>query len=158
VEAVVGSHIEGFEEFDEPRSAALPTITGPAVVAASWFAPAGRAVPLAPETRRLTHGDRTVAWVIPAGDRFDPGSTAGRPLAIEGVLLSGTYSLLDALDQLLLEDCAPFRSRGSTPAGGTILGEAADVVSLGALVEPGVVFDVRSGPIVLDAGAEVRAG
>jgi UDP-N-acetylglucosamine diphosphorylase/glucosamine-1-phosphate N-acetyltransferase len=157
-EATLGSHAEGFHESDEPPSSDPSAITGPAVVAASWFAPAGRAVPLAPETRRLVHGDVTIAWVLAAGERFDPTTTRGRAVAVDGVLLAGTYSLLDALEKLLVDDCAVFRSRGATPAGATILGDPADVISIGANVEPGVVFDVRPGPVVLEAGAEVRSG
>jgi len=156
--AILGSHVEGFHESDEPPSGDPSAISGPAVVAASWFAPAGRAVPLAPETRRLVCNDATVAWVVPAGERFDPTSTRGRAVAVDGVVLAGTYSLLDALEKLLIEDCAVFRGRGATPAQALILGEPADVVSLGATVEPGVVFDVRPGPVVLEKGAEVRSG
>lgn len=156
--AIYGSHVEGFHESDEPPTAALPILTGPAVVAASWFAPAERAVPLAPETRRLVHGDATVGWIVPPGERFDPASSRGRTVAVDGVLLAGTYSLLDALETLLVEDCAAFRGRGSSPPDALVLGDPADVVSLGAVVEPGVLFDVRPGPIVLEAGAEVRSG
>jgi UDP-N-acetylglucosamine diphosphorylase/glucosamine-1-phosphate N-acetyltransferase len=155
---ILGAHVEGFHESDEPPASDASALTGPAVVAASWFAPAGRAVPLAPDTRRLVCNDVTVAWVVPPGERFDPTSTRGRAVAVDGVLLAGTFSLLEALEKLVAEDCAAFRSRGATPAGALILGNPADVVSLGATVEPGVVFDVRPGPVVLEAGAEVRSG
>ena len=39
-----------------------------------------------------------------------------------------------------------------------MLGDPGDVICLGAAVEPGVVFDVRHGPVVLDEGVEVRHG
>lgn len=157
-QGILGVHIDGFQELDEPPVSARSTVTGPAVVAASWFAPAARAIALAPEARRLVHGDDTVAWIVPAGERFEPGNTRGRAVRVDGVMLAGTYSLLGALDQLLVEDCAAYRGRGSTPGGGLVLGDAAEIVSLGAVVEPGVVFDVRHGPVVLEAGAEVRSG
>ncbi len=157
-EGIFGAHIDGFQEFDEPPSSTLPALTGPAVVAASWFAPAPRAIPLAAETRRLVHNDATVAWIVPAGERFEPGNSRGRAVPLDGVPLAGTHSLLDALERLLVEDCAAFRGRGSAPPDAVILGNPAEVVSLGAAVEPGVVFDVRPGPVVLDAGAEVRSG
>ena len=38
------------------------------------------------------------------------------------------------------------------------LGDPGDVLILSELVEPGVVFDVRAGAIVIEDGAEVRAG
>jgi UDP-N-acetylglucosamine diphosphorylase/glucosamine-1-phosphate N-acetyltransferase len=155
---IVGTQAEGFHESDEPTTLALSEISGPAVVAASWFAPTAQAIPLASGTRRLVHDEATVAWILPPGERFDRASTRGRAVAVNGVRLAGTYSLLDALEKLLLEDCTAFRGRGSSPAGALILGDSADVISLDASVEPGVVFDARSGPIVLEAGVEVRHG
>jgi UDP-N-acetylglucosamine diphosphorylase/glucosamine-1-phosphate N-acetyltransferase len=157
-EGILGTHIDGFHEFDEPPSSAPLALTGPAVVAASWFAPAARAIPLAAETRRLVHDDATVAWIVPPGERFERESARGRAVPVDGVPLAGTHSLLDALEKLLVEDCAAFRGRGSAPADAVVLGDRAEVVSLGAAVEPGVVFDVRSGPVVLEAGVEVRSG
>jgi UDP-N-acetylglucosamine diphosphorylase/glucosamine-1-phosphate N-acetyltransferase len=155
---ILGAHAEGFHEADEPPTTAPAALTGPAVVVTSAFAPSGRAIPLAPDARRLVHGDAAVGWIVPAGERFDPGSTRGRELPVEGQPLAGTYSLLDALEHLLGEDCAVFRGRGAAPAGALVLGDAADVVTQGAAVEPGVVFDVRSGPVVLEAGSEIRSG
>lgn len=155
---ILGAHAEGFHEADEPPTTAPAVLTGPAVVVASSFAPTGRAIPLAPDARRLVHGDTQVGWIVPAGERFDPGSARGRELSIEGEPLAGTYSLLDALERLLGDDCAVFRGRGAAPAGALILGDPADVVAQGAVVEPGVVFDVRGGPVVLEAGSEIRSG
>ena len=155
---ILGAHAAQFHEFDEPTTVDPSAIAGPAIVAASWFAPTAHAIPLASETRRLVHDDATVAWIVPAGERFDQANTRGRSVSIDGVHLAGAYSLLDALEQLLLEDCAAFRGRGSSPAGALVLGDSADVISLGADVEPGVVFDTRPGPVVLDQGVEVRHG
>ena len=155
---ILGAHAEGFHEADEPPTTTPAALTGPAVVVTSAFAPSGRAIPLAPDARRLVHGDSPVGWIVPAGERFDPGSTRGRELPVEGQPLAGTYSLLDALERLLGEDCAVCRGRGAAPAGALVLGDAADVVTQGAAVEPGVVFDVRSGPVVLEAGSEIRSG
>ena len=39
-----------------------------------------------------------------------------------------------------------------------MLGNSAHVIVLGATVEPGVVFDVRQGAVIVDQGAEVRSG
>lgn len=155
---ILGAHAEGFHEADEPPTTVPAALTGPAVVVTSAFAPSGRAIPLAPDARRLVHGDSPVGWIVPAGERFDPGSARGRELPVEGQPLAGTCSLLDALERLLGEDCAVFRGRGAAPAGALVLGDAADVVTQGAAVEPGVVFDVRSGPVVLETGSEIRSG
>jgi UDP-N-acetylglucosamine diphosphorylase/glucosamine-1-phosphate N-acetyltransferase len=44
------------------------------------------------------------------------------------------------------------------PEGSLVLGDPTHLVSLGARVEPGVVFDLRQGAVVLDQGSEVRSG
>src|SRR5205814_9736559 len=44
------------------------------------------------------------------------------------------------------------------PPGSAVLGDPAAIALRDAAVEPGVVFDVRNGPVVLESGAEVRAG
>ena len=50
-------------------------------------------------------------------------------------------------------DCADFRgAERRVPDGSVVLGDPAQVVVLGAEVEPGVVFDVRHGAVVLDQG------
>jgi hypothetical protein len=155
---IIGAHTEGFHEADEPPCTAPAPITGPAVVVSSAFAPAIAAIPLGPDARRLSYGNTVVGWIVPAGERFDPAGTRGRELPIEGVPLPGAYALLDALDRLLPDDCAVFRGRGEAPDGALVLGDPSDVVAQGATIEPGVVFDVRPGPVVVEAGAEVRSG
>jgi len=155
---IIGAQVEGFHEADEPPVAAPHPVDGPAIVVSSTFAPSGRAIGLTPDVRRLLHGDATVGWVVPAGKRFDPSGTGGPELPIEGLPLAGSSTLLDALDRLLRDDCATFRGRGAAPAGALVLGDPTDVVSLNAVVEPGVVFDVRAGPIVLEPGAEIQSG
>src|SRR6185436_4474196 len=40
----------------------------------------------------------------------------------------------------------------------TVIGDPADVVLLGAMVEPGVVFDVRKGAVVVEQRAYVKSG
>jgi UDP-N-acetylglucosamine diphosphorylase/glucosamine-1-phosphate N-acetyltransferase len=155
---ILGTDAEGFHEADEPPISTSSAITGPAVVVSSTFAPAGRVLPLAAGARRLVHDDQAVGWILPAGARFDAADTRGQALPVDGLPLAGAYGLLDALERLLKDDCAAFRGRGSAPAGVLVLGDAGDVVTQGAAVEPGVIFDVRAGPVVLEAGAEVRSG
>jgi UDP-N-acetylglucosamine diphosphorylase/glucosamine-1-phosphate N-acetyltransferase len=79
---------------------------------------------------------------------------------VDGVLLRGAHDLVTALEKLLGADCADFRAAPSTgvPEGSIVLGDPADVICLRASVEPGVVFDVRHGPVVIEEGAEVLSG
>ena len=155
--SIQGAHCAGFTDDDEPPVKAAPAFRGPAVVVVSWFAPAVEGIRLAPKTRRLVHAGEIVGWVLADGAESLPEN--GSEQEVDGVLLAGAWSLLDARDRLLRADCESFRRGGSPTLEGThVFGNPADVVSLGATVEPGVVFDVRNGPVVLDRGAEVRHG
>lgn len=158
-EALLGEHASGFKEGGEPPTIPVGAIEGPAVVGAAWFAPTG--VPLAPgDASRLTHARETVGWVVPEGERWEGAHERGEGTEIDGVPLRGAYDLLTALEQLLPADCADFLAapRDPVPEGSLILGDPANVVSLGAHIEPGVVFDVRHGAVVLEEGVEVRSG
>jgi UDP-N-acetylglucosamine diphosphorylase/glucosamine-1-phosphate N-acetyltransferase len=155
--SIVGAHCADFSEDDEPRVDHAPAFRGPAIVAASWFAPAGDPIRLTPKTRRLVHAGEVVGWVLADGAAELPES--GSELEVDGVLLVGTWSLLDARDRLLGADCERLRRAGAaTVEGAVIFGDPADAVVLGAAIEPGVVFDVRNGPVVLDREVEVRHG
>ena len=157
---LLGNHAAGFFEGDEPAMVNGTDIVGPALVAASWFAPTG--VPIAPEpgVRRLVHGGESVGWLLAKGERWKGPHEAGATLTIEGVRLHGAYDLLTALEELLIADCADFMvaPHPGVPPGSLVLGDPTHVISLGALVEPGVVFDVRQGMVVMDQGSEVRSG
>ncbi|HEX5387619.1 MAG TPA: putative sugar nucleotidyl transferase [Gemmatimonadales bacterium] len=168
--SIVGNHCAGFREDNEPPCTARP-VPGPAIVAASWFAPAapagGKPLDLAPDTRRLEHAGTTIGWVVPAGEEFAPSAAfaasrepAPAPAAsVDGLLLAGTHSLLDALDRFLGEDCADAADRAdSLPPGAVVFGDPAQIRVSAAAIEPGVVFDVRHGAVVVETGAEVRHG
>jgi UDP-N-acetylglucosamine diphosphorylase / glucose-1-phosphate thymidylyltransferase / UDP-N-acetylgalactosamine diphosphorylase / glucosamine-1-phosphate N-acetyltransferase / galactosamine-1-phosphate N-acetyltransferase len=155
--AIVGAHCAGFSEDDEPPVHEASAFRGPGVVAASWFAPVLEPIRIAPKTRRLIHHGAVVGWVLPDGANALPDT--GAEQEVEGVLLAGAWSLLDARDRLLRDDCERLRGSGSgAPDEALVFGSRSDVVNLGASLEPGVVFDVRGGPVVLDRGAEVRYG
>ena len=146
-----------------PPVRAPAPIDGPAVVAASWFAPTGdRIAELEHGTavRRLAHRGTTVAWLVPAGERWEGPQERGDAVEVEGLLLRGSFDLVTALERFLCEDCTDFRGASSSgvPEGSVVLGDPADVIVMGAAVEPGVVFDVRQGAVVLEAGVEVRHG
>jgi UDP-N-acetylglucosamine diphosphorylase / glucose-1-phosphate thymidylyltransferase / UDP-N-acetylgalactosamine diphosphorylase / glucosamine-1-phosphate N-acetyltransferase / galactosamine-1-phosphate N-acetyltransferase len=157
--ALLGSHAAGFSEGDEPPIRAVTPIEGPAIIGAAWFAPTG--APIEPgKARRFVYGDETVGWVVPAGERWEGPHERGADALIDGVPLRGTFDLLTALEVLLPADCADFLAapNDGVPVGSVVLGDPTHVISLGANVEPGVVFDLRNGAVVLDQGAEVRSG
>ena len=161
--AILGAHVDGFSEGDEPAVRPVGALDGPAVIAASWFAPTGD--PIAGLEggglqRRLAHHGTTVGWVVPPGERWTGAHDRGDATEVDGVLLRGSFDLVTALERFLPEDCLDFREAPSNgvPEGSIVLGDPADVIVMGAVVEPGVVFDVRPGPVVLEAGVEVRHG
>jgi UDP-N-acetylglucosamine diphosphorylase/glucosamine-1-phosphate N-acetyltransferase len=158
--AIVGGPAPDFHEGFEPPMAFAGTITGPAVIASSCFAPAGGAVEPPPDTRRLTHDGATVGWILPANARWQDATDQGPGLEIPGRLLHGSHDLLTALEQFLASDCLGFATGDAdpVPSGSIVLGDPSLVRCRGALVEPGVVFDARAGAIVLEAGVEVRHG
>ena len=161
VAAILGTHCLDFCDTGSPPVMPPVPVEGPAIVAASWFAPSGLAVELAPDTRRLTHDDQTVAWIVPEGESWSGAEdVSGRAQPVDGLVLHGSFDLLTALEHLLVPDCADFLAEESDPIpdGVVIIGDPAEVVLLGASVEPGVIFDTRGGVIVLEAGVEVRAG
>jgi UDP-N-acetylglucosamine diphosphorylase/glucosamine-1-phosphate N-acetyltransferase len=158
--AILGDHAAGFIESDEPQIRALAPIDGPAIIGAAWFAPTGAPLTPTAATRRLVHREETVGWVVPPGERWNGPHEKGAGLEIDGLPLRGTYDLLAALEQLLPADCADFlvAPRDGVPEGSVVLGDPSHLVCLGATVEPGVVFDVRQGTVVIDQASEIRSG
>ena len=158
--ALLGDHVEGFAEEDAPPVQPVTEVQGPAIVGAAWFAPSGARIEPAGGTRRLVHQGATVGWVVPTGERWRGANDDGPAAPIDGLVLRGAWELIGALERFLAEDCADLAlaPRDPVPEGSLVLGDPGSVIVRGAAVEPGVVFDVRHGAIVLEAGVEVRHG
>jgi UDP-N-acetylglucosamine diphosphorylase/glucosamine-1-phosphate N-acetyltransferase len=157
---VMGRHAAGFRDVDSADVIPPGRVTGPAIVARSDFAPAGHNLDFETGPRRLTHGDHTVAWFVGEGESWDAPHQEGEALPVEGILLAGAWDLITALEHLLAADCTDALAAGPDPIpdGAIVLGDPGDIASFGALIEPGVVFDVRRGVVVLEEGVEVRSG
>jgi hypothetical protein len=158
--ALLGEHAAGFVDGDEPTCQPVGNIVGPALVAAAWFAPTGVPIDPGPGVRRLVHQSESVGWLLSDGERWSGPHGNGPGQEVQGIRLRGTYDLLRALEELLIADCADFMvaPHPGIPEGSLVLGDPTHLVSLGARVEPGVVFDLRQGAVVLDQGSEVRSG
>jgi UDP-N-acetylglucosamine diphosphorylase/glucosamine-1-phosphate N-acetyltransferase len=156
---VMGDHVNCFADVEAAPLIEPGPIAGPAVVVRSDFAP-GSAVEFAAGVRRLMHGQRTVGWIVPEGETWQGEHDTGPAAEIGGLSLHGTWELLTALEQLLPDDCAGAAGTNPdpVPAGSLVLGDATQVACFGATVEPGVVFDVRQGAIVLEEGVRVLSG
>src|SRR5207249_1924042 len=107
-----------------------------------------------------THEGATVGWWIPAGSTWDGAHDQGSGVELDGLLLRGAYDLVTALEHFLHADAADFTVEEGDPLpdGCTVIGDPADVVLLGATVEPGVTFDVREGAVVVEQRAYVKCG
>jgi UDP-N-acetylglucosamine diphosphorylase/glucosamine-1-phosphate N-acetyltransferase len=158
--AIVTPHASGFHEGFEPPCQTKVSGSGPVILASSSFAPTGVPIELAAQTRRLTHAGKTVAWLVADAARWDGPNDEGPSQEVDGLPLRGTFDLITALDRFLVADCLGFAAGtvDPVPAASIVLGDPGIIFCRGAAVEPGVVFDTRSGAIVLEAGVEVRHG
>ncbi|HUK19940.1 MAG TPA: hypothetical protein VLV45_00110 [Gemmatimonadales bacterium] len=152
-------HLSGFAESGVPPVSASRPAAGPAIIASSTFAPRGTAPRLPAGPFRLVCGGVTVGWGVGAGEQWTgpkPGATA---VEVPGIVLHGVHDVVRVLESLLKEDLlALLGDSDPVPHGSVVLGDPAAVAVHAGSIEPGVVFDTRDGPIVLEPGVEVRGG
>ena len=152
-------HLAGFSEPGVPSVEPRRPVAGPAVIGSSTFAPRGLAGPLPDAPARLVHDGITVGWAVPGGSTWTGPVAHAQAVSVDGVLLRGVHDLVRALEQLLRDDVLKLLGDSDpVPKGSTVLGDPAWISLREAAVEPGVVFDTRNGPVVLEGGVEVRAG
>jgi UDP-N-acetylglucosamine diphosphorylase/glucosamine-1-phosphate N-acetyltransferase len=153
-------HLHSFVELECPTVMASKPVTGPALVGRSNFAPTGFKPDLPETAACLVNDDETVGWWIPAGTTWAGPDEDWPAIELEGVLLHGAYDALTATEHLLSADVADFvhGDRDEIPDGCLIVGDPAEVIILGATVEPGTVFDVRKGAIVLEDHCYIKSG
>lgn len=151
-------HLHAFVEDDVPPVQAVGPVDGPALIGRSAFAPSGVPLELGAAPMRLAHEGATVGWWVPRGARWTGPTDDGDAIDVDGVPLHGAFDLITALELFLVADVADFtREPGDQiPDGCVVIGDPHDVVVLGATVEPGTVFDVRQGAVVLEQHAYVR--
>lgn len=158
-ELFAAPHLTGFEEPGVPPVTARHRVNGPAVIGSSTFAPIGVAPDLPAVPARLVSHGVTVGWAIPGGATWDGPLADARAVEVPGIVLHGVFDLIPALQRLLPDDTrAMLGESDPVPAGSTVIGDPAALALHEAVVEPGVVFDVSHGPVVVDSGVEIRAG
>jgi UDP-N-acetylglucosamine diphosphorylase/glucosamine-1-phosphate N-acetyltransferase len=153
-------HLRAFTEDGVPPVRERSRVSGPAVVGRSDFAPSGVAPELGGAPARLVNDGTTVGWWVPEGADWDGEDSGSATAEIDGLLLAGAHDLVTALEHFLPPDAADFtrETNDGVAEGCTVIGDPADVVVLGATVEPGVVFDVREGPVIVEQHAYVTSG
>lgn len=157
---VMGSHVTDFADVDTAPVVEAGPVHGPAVVARSDFAPASLPLDFSAHPERLTHDGTSVAWFVGEGETWTAPHEEGDAAEVGGLLLAGTWDLITALEHLLAPDCAEALAAGPDPIpdGVIIIGDPGEIACYDAVVEPGVVFDLRKGAVVLEEGVEVRSG
>ncbi|HEU5261446.1 MAG TPA: putative sugar nucleotidyl transferase [Gemmatimonadales bacterium] len=152
-------HLAGFVEPGVPPVTARHPVTGPAIIGSSTFAPRGIAPAFPDGAFRLSCKGVTVGWGVGPGATWNGPQPHAAAVEVSGLVLHGVYDVLPALDQLLAEDLAVLvGDSDAIPRGCTVIGDPGLLALRGAAVEPGVVFDTRAGPVVLESGVDVRAG
>lgn len=159
VTGFIARHAAGPRLTGKTPIVAPDAVQGPCWVADATFCPK---MPMRPigGAKRLLHASRAVAWWLDPGENWDGRHDDGDGLVVEGLRLKGSWCLLEALEQFLFNDTlmALEAGTGPLPEGSIVLGNAGAIAIRGATVEPGVVFDVRKGAIILEKGVEVRSG
>jgi UDP-N-acetylglucosamine diphosphorylase/glucosamine-1-phosphate N-acetyltransferase len=152
-------HLRAFVEQGVPPVGERREVTGPALIGRSDFAPSGVALELGHRPACLVNDGETVGWWVPEGATWEPEDAGWAAIEIEGLLLRGAHDLVTALEHFLPPDAADFtrEANDGVADGCTVIGDPADVIVLGGSIEPGVVFDVRDGPVIVEQHAYVAS-
>jgi UDP-N-acetylglucosamine diphosphorylase/glucosamine-1-phosphate N-acetyltransferase len=158
------AHLRDYTEADAPLVLPHPDATlEPRLVVRSAFVPApdfAVEMPAAP-VRFVDGTGATVGAALPEGVAWPglPLPAAWPSVSVPGILLEGAWRLVADLPAVLQADLAAVAASHvpQVPDGCTVLGDPARVFAGEAAVEPHVVFDVRTGPVWLGRGVEVRA-
>lgn len=172
---LTGTHLLGFDEPGAPPVLELGTVPREhdIIFLSSRAVLAWGSRPLAPltEPTLLRVGVTPCGWYAPAGSEFPqpdfflgPGASqgaaarGGAELEVQGVVLERPWQLISQnADQITRDVLALFPTppRYEPGPGIHILGSAPLVVAQNASIEPGVVLDLRHGPIWIDEGARI---
>jgi UDP-N-acetylglucosamine diphosphorylase/glucosamine-1-phosphate N-acetyltransferase len=151
-------HLAGFAEPGMPPVMPRRAVTGPAVIGSSTFAPLGVAPELPSVPVRLVSHGITVGWGVPPGVMWEGPQPQTQAIEVPGVVLHGSFDLIPALGRLLPDDLrAMLGESDPVPAGSIVIGDPAALELHEAQIEPGVVFDVSHGPVVVESGVEIRS-
>jgi UDP-N-acetylglucosamine diphosphorylase/glucosamine-1-phosphate N-acetyltransferase len=157
-DGVIAGHTAEALDVDAAPVVPVTDVVGPAWVVDARSAPTLDTVAPSPADGRLTMRGRTVAWTLADGQAWSGPHEDGAGREIDGILMTQAADLLDGIEALLPGDIAhtspPTRD---IPSGSIVLGSPDQVSLRDAIIEPGVVFDTRNGPIAIDH-AEVRHG
>jgi UDP-N-acetylglucosamine diphosphorylase/glucosamine-1-phosphate N-acetyltransferase len=154
--------------FDEAGAAPVRGIEevppGPSVLLSSRVALETQAVDFPDRPATILVNGQVVGWLQLEGGApseewlRDPASAPMRKTTIEleGRVLGHPWDLVAHNEQRMARDVAELWPGDASAPGTLRIGEHALSLAEGAVVEPGVHLDLRTGPIRLDAGARVE--
>ena len=160
--------LRGFDEADAPSTldgAAADATPGERILLSSRCALELEQPPLPNGPARLVVQGRTAGWILAEGAPLpleawrldtDAASTTEAPtVELRGELLSAPWELVRRNPDRVARDIEHLWTNTGTPEGVHRIGQGTLSLGAGAIVEPGVVVDLRGGPVRLDDG--VRA-
>lgn len=159
------AHLAGFDEPGAPAVAADPPGDGDRVFLCVRAALEPLAAPLPTrDVTRVLVGGAAAGWVIPRGAAAPPPdalrtlSDAARGPSVElaGELLDRPWHLMAKNAGRVAADAARSGVPPSRPAGAHVVGGHPILLEEDAAIEPGVVVDVRGGPVWLGSGARAE--
>lgn len=161
---LAGEALRGFEEPGAPPCLAVeePGNDGHRLLLSSRFVPDGAPVEWPAGPAVVSSGATPVGVRAPPGTPLPPGLAEGHypegwpSVAVEGRVLASAWELMARNRERLRADGARF-PESALPAGVHRVGDGVISVAPGAVVEAGVVLDTTGGPVMLEAGARVRA-
>ena len=164
---VSASALVTFEEEGAAPGVALDQIARdrPVILLSSRVVPDLQNVDLPNDPARITVEGAPAGWIVPPGAELpsepsilDPGSDAGDALELEldGMMLERPWDLVARNGAQVRTDAPTMPSLGVVPSGVVVVGDGTISLGEGAEVEPGVTFDTRKGPIVLDRCVRVE--
>jgi UDP-N-acetylglucosamine diphosphorylase/glucosamine-1-phosphate N-acetyltransferase len=160
-------HLAGFDERDAPPVLDSAPSDGDRVFLCARAALERATAPLAVQRGAVTAlqvGGRAAGWLVPAGVAA-PGPDAWRALSapvagptidLGGELLARPWDLMAGNAARVAADAAATVGPDARPPGAHVIGTHRVLLEEGAEVEPGVVLDVRSGPIWLGKRTRVE--
>ena len=120
------------------------------------------------EPRDLRVADEIVGRLVPAGSPAPDAEWIAKPtaapdheaVAIAGRVIENVWELVSGnRDQLILDLTREIDRDWQRPAASAaIVGGSPVLLAPDVRIEPGVVFDTREGPVLLDRGVEARSG
>ncbi|MEZ4414199.1 MAG: putative sugar nucleotidyl transferase [Gemmatimonadota bacterium] len=166
-----GEEMVGFSEVGAPRGLRFSDLETPCLLLCSRVVldtSSPEAWEPTPGLTPLEVGGRLAGWRVGPDTKvpapasladLEPAPSAGAPIQLRGGWIENPWSLMSGNVERLERDLAQghVSPPSADPVGVHRMGSHALIVAPDVVIEPGVVFDTRHGPIHIEPGVELRA-